>query len=30
MEISPQYIDVAIKRWEQFAGQKAILEKNEI
>lgn len=26
MELSPQYVDVAIKRWQDFTGQKAILE----
>lgn len=25
MEISPQYIDVIIDRWEQFTGEKAVL-----
>lgn len=27
MEISPQYVDVAIKRWQDFTGKKAILER---
>lgn len=26
MEISPQYCDVAVRRWEAFTGEKAILE----
>lgn len=26
MEISPQYCDVIIKRWEKFTGKKAVLE----
>lgn len=26
MELSPNYVDVAIKRWQEFTGQKAILE----
>jgi len=26
MEISPAYVDVIVKRWEQFAGKKATLE----
>lgn len=26
MELSPPYVDVAIKRWQDFTGQKAILE----
>lgn len=26
MELNPTYIDVAVKRWEDFTGQKAILE----
>lgn len=28
MEISPLYIEVIIKRWQDFTGQKAILESN--
>ena len=28
MEISPQYCDLIIKRWENFTNKKAILEKN--
>ena len=26
IEISPAYVDVAVKRWQDFTGQKAILE----
>jgi hypothetical protein len=26
MEISPAYCDVAILRWQQFTGQKAVLD----
>lgn len=26
MELSPQYVDVAVKRWQDFTGQTAILE----
>jgi DNA modification methylase len=26
MELNPTYVDVAVKRWEDFTGQKAILE----
>jgi len=26
MELSPEYVDVAIKRWQDFTGQKATLE----
>jgi DNA modification methylase len=26
MELSPEYVDVAIKRWQDFTGQKAVLE----
>jgi len=26
MEISPQYCDVIVKRWETLTGQKATLE----
>lgn len=26
MELNPPYVDVAIKRWQEFTGQKAILE----
>lgn len=26
MELSPEYVDVAVKRWQEFTGQKATLE----
>ena len=26
MELSPAYVDVAVKRWEDFTGKKAVLE----
>lgn len=26
MELSPQYVDVAVKRWQDFTGQAAVLE----
>jgi DNA modification methylase len=26
MELSPQYVDVAVRRWQQFTGKRAILE----
>lgn len=26
MELSPQYVDVAVKRWQEFTGNKATLE----
>lgn len=26
IELSPQYVDVAVRRWQQFTGQKAMLE----
>ena len=26
IELSPQYVDVAVRRWQQFTGQKAVLE----
>jgi DNA modification methylase len=26
IEIDPRYVDVIVKRWEDFAGQKAVLE----
>jgi len=26
MELSPEYVDVAVKRWQDFTGQKAVLE----
>lgn len=28
LELSPKYCDVIIKRWQEFTGQKAILESN--
>jgi DNA modification methylase len=28
MELSPQYVDVAVKRWQDFTGQKATLESD--
>jgi len=27
MELHPAYVDVAVKRWEDFTGEKAVLEK---
>ena len=27
VEIEPRYVDVAVKRWEEFTGKKAILDK---
>lgn len=29
MEISPQYVDVAVKRWQDFTGKAAVLERTE-
>lgn len=26
MELDPQYVDVAVRRWERFTGRDAILE----
>lgn len=26
IELSPQYVDVAVKRWQEFTGQQAILD----
>jgi hypothetical protein len=26
LELDPRYVDVAVRRWEQFTGQKAVLE----
>lgn len=26
MELSPQYVDVAVTRWQQFTGKQATLE----
>lgn len=28
IELSPQYVDVAVKRWQDFTGQKATLESD--
>ena len=28
MELHPPYVDVAVKRWQQFTGKEAILESN--
>ena len=28
MELSPEYVDVAVKRWQDFTGQKATLESD--
>jgi DNA modification methylase len=28
IELNPAYIDVAVKRWQQFTGQKAVLESD--
>jgi len=28
MEITPQYVDVAVRRWQQFTGEEATLEDN--
>lgn len=30
MDMDPLYIDVTIKRWEEFTGQKAVLENGEV
>lgn len=30
IEINPAYIDVAIKRWQAFTGQKATLEGSKL
>jgi DNA modification methylase len=29
IELNPSYVDVAVKRWQDFTGQKAILESND-
>jgi DNA modification methylase len=29
MELNPTYVDVAVKRWEDFTGEKAVLEGEE-
>lgn len=26
MELDPKYVDVIVKRWEEFTGKKAVLE----
>jgi site-specific DNA-methyltransferase (adenine-specific) len=26
MELDPKYVDVIVKRWEDFTGEKAVLE----
>jgi site-specific DNA-methyltransferase (adenine-specific) len=26
MELDPKYVDVIVRRWEDFTGQKAVLE----
>ena len=26
MELSPNYVDVAVRRWQQFTGKRAVLE----
>jgi len=28
MEISPQYVDVAVRRWQEFTGQRAVRESD--
>jgi DNA modification methylase len=27
IDVAPEYVDVAVKRWQKFAGQSAVLEK---
>lgn len=29
MEIDPVYVDVIVRRWEEFTGKKAVLDGNE-
>lgn len=29
VELNPTYVDVAVKRWEAFTGEKAVLERTE-
>jgi DNA modification methylase len=29
IELSPAYVDVAVKRWQEFTGQQATLEGDE-
>ena len=30
MEIEPRYVDVAVRRWEEFTGRKAVLEADRV
>lgn len=30
MELSPQYVDVAVRRWQQFTGKTAVLESTSV
>jgi DNA modification methylase len=30
MELSPQYVDVAVRRWQQFTGQQARLGESDM
>ncbi len=30
MELDPRYVDVIVKRWEDFTGKKAVLVGDEI
>jgi hypothetical protein len=29
IELNPSYVDVAVKRWQQFAGEAAMLDRTE-
>lgn len=29
MELDPKYVDVIVRRWQEFTGQQAVLEKNK-
>jgi len=29
MELNPAYVDMAIKRWEEFTGKKAVLDARD-
>jgi hypothetical protein len=29
MELDPKFVDVIVKRWEDFTGKKAVLERAE-
>jgi DNA modification methylase len=29
IELAPAYVDVAVRRWEAFTGQRATLESND-